>query len=191
MRSTRPLRCKYSIRVAVTLRHAVSSWHTMDVSKGYVHDHARPDAPAYGVAQVEPWPRHCWRLSFLHSDFLRGNAASLGLGDTVATVRGAADHRGRISPHLRCPAARPIATRTGGNVSEQLLKQLGIDQQILQQLSINRRRSPRPERLGTGPATRKCGSVFLGACVPGERRVHRRAAVSAAPALAAPATDSR
>ena len=37
----------------------------------------------------------------------------------------------------------------GGNVSEQLLKQLGVEQQILQQMVDERRRSPRPSASGS------------------------------------------
>jgi peptidyl-prolyl cis-trans isomerase D len=71
---------------------------------------------------------------FYIPDFLRGNnAAGAGLGDTVATVQGrditAGESRRAYDAQLQA-----YRNAYGGNVSEQLLKQLGIDQQILQQL---------------------------------------------------------
>jgi peptidyl-prolyl cis-trans isomerase D len=71
---------------------------------------------------------------FYIPDFLRGNnAAGAALGDTVATVQGREITAGEFR---RAYDAQLQAYRNayGGNVSEQLLKQLGIDQQILQQL---------------------------------------------------------
>lgn len=71
---------------------------------------------------------------FYIPDFLRGNnAAGAALGDTVATVQGRDITAGEFR---RAYDAQLQAYRNayGGNVSEQLLKQLGIDQQILQQL---------------------------------------------------------
>ena len=70
---------------------------------------------------------------FYIPDFLRGSPAGADLGDTVATVQGREITAGEFR---RTYDAQLQAYRNayGGNVSEQLLKQLGIDQQILNQL---------------------------------------------------------
>lgn len=84
---------------------------------------------------------------FYIPDFLRGNAAGLGLGDTVATVEGREITAGEFR---RTYDAQLQAYRNayGGNVSEQLLKQLGIDQQILQQLVDQQAALVEADRLG-------------------------------------------
>ena len=54
-----------------------------------VHDHARPDASAHGVAQVEPRPRRAGVCHFLYPGFPAAEPAPAPpLGDTVATVEG-------------------------------------------------------------------------------------------------------
>jgi len=84
---------------------------------------------------------------FYIPDFLRGNAAGAGLGDTVATVQGrditAGDFRRTYDAQLQA-----YRNAYGGNVSEQLLKQLGIDQQILQQLVDQQAALVEADRLG-------------------------------------------
>ena len=84
---------------------------------------------------------------FYIPDFLRGNAAGLDLGDTVATVQGREITAGEFR---RTYDAQLQAYRNayGGNVSEQLLKQLGIDQQILQQLVDQQAALVEADRLG-------------------------------------------
>lgn len=84
---------------------------------------------------------------FYIPDFLRGNAAGAALGDTVATVQGrditAGDFRRTYDAQLQA-----YRNAYGGNVSEQLLKQLGIDQQILQQLVDQQAALAEADRLG-------------------------------------------
>jgi peptidyl-prolyl cis-trans isomerase D len=84
---------------------------------------------------------------FYIPDFLRGNAAGLALGDTVATVQGrditAGEFRRTYDAQLQA-----YRNAYGGNVSEQLLKQLGIDQQILQQLVDQQAALAEADRLG-------------------------------------------
>jgi peptidyl-prolyl cis-trans isomerase D len=84
---------------------------------------------------------------FYIPDFLRGNAAGAALGDTVATVQGrditAGDFRRTYDAQLQA-----YRNAYGGNVSEQLLKQLGIDQQILQQLVDQQAALVEADRLG-------------------------------------------
>ena len=84
---------------------------------------------------------------FYIPDFLRGNAAGAALGDTVATVQGREIKAGEFR---RAYEAQLQAYRNayGGNVSEQLLKQLGIDQQILQQLVDQQAALVEADRLG-------------------------------------------
>src|SRR5205085_8589821 len=84
---------------------------------------------------------------FYIPDFLRGNAAGADLGDTVATVQGrditAGEFRRTYDAQLQA-----YRNAYGGNVSDQLLKQLGIDQQILQQLVDQQAALAEADRLG-------------------------------------------
>ena len=84
---------------------------------------------------------------FYIPDFLQGNAAGVNLGDAVATVQGreitAGDFRRTYDAQLQA-----YRNAYGGNVSEQLLKQLGIDQQILQQLVDQQAALAEADRLG-------------------------------------------
>src|SRR3954471_3684762 len=70
---------------------------------------------------------------FYIPDFLRSSGADAASGDTVATVEG---HEITAGEFRRTYEAQLQAYRSayGGNMSEQLLKQLGIEQQILQQM---------------------------------------------------------
>jgi peptidyl-prolyl cis-trans isomerase D len=72
-------------------------------------------------------------IIFYIPDFLRGNGPDLSNGDTIASVEGRAITSGDFR---RTYQAQLQAYRSayGGNMSEQLLKQLGIEQQILQQM---------------------------------------------------------
>lgn len=66
-------------------------------------------------------------------DFLRSSAADAAAGDTIASVEGrtitSGDFRRTYQAQLQA-----YRSAYGGNMSEQLLKQLGIEQQILQQM---------------------------------------------------------
>src|SRR6476620_4861180 len=68
---------------------------------------------------------------FYIPDFLRGTGADATSGDTIAKVQGqditAGEYRRTYQAQLQA-----YRSAYGGNMSEQLLKQLGIDQQILQ-----------------------------------------------------------
>ena len=70
---------------------------------------------------------------FYIPDFLRGSGADAASGDTIAKVEGreitAGDFRRTYQAQLQA-----YRNAYGANVSEQLLKQLGIEQQILQQM---------------------------------------------------------
>jgi peptidyl-prolyl cis-trans isomerase D len=72
-------------------------------------------------------------IVFYIPDFLRGSGADAASSDTVATVEG---HDISAAEFRRMYESQVEAYRNayGGNVSEQLLKQLGIDQQTLQQM---------------------------------------------------------
>jgi peptidyl-prolyl cis-trans isomerase D len=85
---------------------------------------------------------------FYIPDFLSGNVTTgINLGDTVATVEGhditAGEFRRTYDTQLQA-----YRNAYGGGVSEDLLKQLGIDQQILQQLVDRRAALVEAERLG-------------------------------------------
>src|SRR5205814_1189618 len=80
-------------------------------------------------------------------DFLRGTEANAAATDTVALVAG---HEIRGADFRRTYQAQLQAYRTayGGKMSEQLLKQLGIEQQILQQMVDERASLAEAARLG-------------------------------------------
>jgi peptidyl-prolyl cis-trans isomerase D len=84
---------------------------------------------------------------FYIPDFLRGTGADAASSDTVAKVEGreitAGDFRRTYQAQLQA-----YRSAYGNNMSEQLLKQLGIDQQILQQMVDERAALAEAERLG-------------------------------------------
>src|SRR5579872_4788305 len=84
---------------------------------------------------------------FYIPDFLRGSGADAASGDTVARVEGqditANEFRRTYEAQLQA-----YRSAYGGNMSEQLLKQLGIDQQILQQLVDERAALAEADRVG-------------------------------------------
>jgi peptidyl-prolyl cis-trans isomerase D len=84
---------------------------------------------------------------FYIPDFLRGSGGADASGDTVAVVEG---HEIKADEFRRTYQAQLQAYRTayGGNMSEQLLKQLGVEQQILQQMVDERASLAEAERLG-------------------------------------------
>ncbi len=83
---------------------------------------------------------------FYIPDFLR-SGADAAAGDTVAKVEGreisSADFRRTYQAQLQA-----YRSAYGGNMSDQLLKQLGIEQQILQQMVDERAALAEAERLG-------------------------------------------
>src|SRR5437773_886183 len=84
---------------------------------------------------------------FYIPDFLRGTGADAASGDTIAKVQGQDITAGE---YRRTYQAQVQAYRTayGANMSDQLLKQLGIDQQILQQMVDERAALAEAGRLG-------------------------------------------
>src|SRR5438552_8020388 len=84
---------------------------------------------------------------FYIPDFLRGSGADAASSDTVAKVEGREITSGEFR---RTYQAQLQAYRSayGNNMSEQLLKQLGIDQQILQQMVDERAALAEADRLG-------------------------------------------
>ena len=84
---------------------------------------------------------------FYIPDFLRGTGADAAATDTVAVVNG---HSIRADEFRRAYQSQMQAYRSayGGQMSEQVLKQLGIDQQILQQLVDERAALAEAERVG-------------------------------------------
>jgi peptidyl-prolyl cis-trans isomerase D len=83
---------------------------------------------------------------FYIPDFLRGSGADASSSDTVAVVEGREITSGEFR---RTYQAQLQAYRSayGNNMSEQLLKQLGIDQQILQQMVDERAALAEADRL--------------------------------------------
>src|SRR5512146_2849350 len=84
---------------------------------------------------------------FYIPDFLRGSGADASSSDTVASVQG---HDISAGEFRRTYQAQLQAYRSayGANMNEQLLKQLGIEQQILQQLVDERAALAEAERVG-------------------------------------------
>jgi len=85
-------------------------------------------------------------IIFYIPDFLRGSGADAVSGDTIAKVEGQDITTGEFR---RTYQAQLQAYRSayGSNMSEQLLKQLGIEQQILQQMMDERAALAEAERL--------------------------------------------
>src|SRR3989442_4038522 len=86
-------------------------------------------------------------IIFYIPDFLRGSGADAASGDTIARVEGREITAGEFR---RTYQAQLQAYRAayGANMSEQLLKQLGVEQQILQQLVEERAALAEADRLG-------------------------------------------
>src|SRR5215471_6166626 len=86
-------------------------------------------------------------IIFYIPDFLRGSGADAASGDTIAKVEGRDITAGEFK---RMYQAQLQAYRSayGGNMSEQLLKQLGIEQQILQQMVDERAALAEARKLG-------------------------------------------
>jgi peptidyl-prolyl cis-trans isomerase D len=86
-------------------------------------------------------------IIFYIPDFLRGSSGDAASGDSVAVVEG---HEIKADEFRRTYQAQLQAYRQayGGNMSEQLLKQLGVEQQILQQMVDERASLAEAERLG-------------------------------------------
>ncbi|HXI28603.1 MAG TPA: SurA N-terminal domain-containing protein, partial [Vicinamibacterales bacterium] len=84
---------------------------------------------------------------FYIPDFLRGSGADAASSDTVAKIEG---HEITSGEFRRTYQAQLQAYRSayGNNMSEQLLKQLGVDQQILQQMVDERAALAEADRLG-------------------------------------------
>src|SRR5947207_10311839 len=84
---------------------------------------------------------------FYIPDFLRGSGADASSSDTVAVVEGreitSGDFRRTYQAQLQS-----YRSAYGNNMSEQLLKQLGIEQQILQQMVDERAALAEADRLG-------------------------------------------
>src|SRR5437773_11803441 len=84
---------------------------------------------------------------FCRPDFLRGTGADAASSDTIAKVDG---HEIRSGEFRRTYQAQLQAYRSayGGNMNEQLLKQLGVERQILQQMVDERAALAEADRLG-------------------------------------------
>src|SRR5258707_13384531 len=114
----------------VTACHTVSSWHTIEVSEGVQ------------MTMLDRMRRHKnwlkWSLGlvclafvvFYIPDFLRNSGADAATGDTIATVDGrditTVEFRRAYQAQLQA-----YRNAYGSNISEDLLKQLGAEQQIL------------------------------------------------------------
>ena len=86
---------------------------------------------------------------FYIPDFLRGSGADAASTDTIARVEG---HEITAGEFRRTYQTQMQAYRSayGGNMNDQLLKQLGIDQQILQQMVDERAALAEADRVGVG-----------------------------------------
>src|SRR5947207_5356692 len=84
---------------------------------------------------------------FYIPDFLRGSGADAASGDTIAKVEG---HEITAGEFRRTYQAQLQAYRSayGANMSDQLVKQLGIEQQILHQMLDERASLAEADRLG-------------------------------------------
>ena len=127
---------------------------------------------------------------FYIPNFLTDPSGDMAATDTVAVVEG---REIRADEFQRTYQAQIQAYRSayGGNMSDQLLRQLGVEQQILQQMVDERAALAEAERLDITVSDEEVRQRILAIPgVPGKRRVHRRRAVSAAAVDAASADDA-
>src|SRR3979409_633569 len=127
--------------------HGGSSWRSIRVSEGV------PMTMLDRMRRHKAWLQ--WSLVlvvlafiiFYIPDFLRGSGADAASGDTIASVEGRTITSGEFR---RTYQAQLQAYRSayGGNMSDQLLKQLGVEQQILQQMGDERAAPAEAARLG-------------------------------------------
>ncbi|MQA29062.1 MAG: hypothetical protein GEU82_04375 [Luteitalea sp.] len=137
---------KYTTRPRPEPLPGCTMWHTIGVSEESC------------MTMLDRMRRHRswlkWSLAlvclafviFYIPDFLRGTDANAAATDTVAVVDG---HQIRGDEFRRTYQAQLQAYRAayGGNMSEQMLKQLGVEQQILQQMVDERAALAEAERL--------------------------------------------
>jgi peptidyl-prolyl cis-trans isomerase D len=87
---------------------------------------------------------------FYIPDFLRGTTgANAASGDTVASIEGRSITAGEFRKIYQAQV-QAYRTAYGGQMNDQLLKQLGVDNQILQQMVDERAALAEADRLGIG-----------------------------------------
>src|SRR3954471_1175757 len=86
-------------------------------------------------------------IIFYIPDFLRSSTTDASSGDTVASVEGRAITSGEFKRTYQAQL-QAYRSQYGGQMSEQLLKQLGIEQQILQQMVDEQASIAEADRLG-------------------------------------------
>jgi peptidyl-prolyl cis-trans isomerase D len=86
-------------------------------------------------------------IIFYIPDFLRGSGTDASSGDTIASVEGHAITSGEFRRTYQAQLQQ-YRSAYGGQMSEQLLKQLGIEQQILQQMVDEQASIAEASRLG-------------------------------------------
>ena len=128
---------------------------------------------------------------FYVPDFLSPPTGTGATSEAVATVQGRAI---TVSEFTRAYNAQMAQFRNayGGNMSPAMLRQLGIDRQVLQQMIDQQAVLAEATRLGIyGDRRGGARAHHEHPGVPGERAVHRRAALSPAAAPAAAADHRR
>jgi len=99
-------------------------------------------------------------IIFYIPDFLRGSGADAASGDTIARVEGqditTGDFRRTYQAQLQA-----YRSAYGANMSEQLLKQMGIDQQILQQMVDERAALVEADRLNVDVSDEEVRQAIL------------------------------
>src|ERR1041384_6300098 len=86
-------------------------------------------------------------IIFYIPDFLRGSGTNASSGDTIATVDGHAITSGEFR-RIYQAQIQAYRAQFGGQMSDQLLKQLGVEQQILQQMVAEQASLAEAEKLG-------------------------------------------
>ena len=122
--------------------------------------------------------------------FLETDANGAGNNQVVASVDGRDITAARFR-RVYQQQMQAYRQSYGANVDERMLKQLGIDQRIVQQMIEEKRPWRRPRGSGFPRPTRKVRERIAVAGVPGERPLHRRGALSADAADAEPADAAR
>ena len=124
--------------------------------------------------------------SFLDDPTAIGVGAAAGRGDRRS--RGHATSPPASSCSATTAQIQAYRTAYGASMNDQLLRQLGIDQQILQQMIDEQAALIEAERQGINVSDEELAQQIFSIPGPaGERTVHRRAALRAAAAQPEPA----
>ena len=145
-------------------------------------DDARSDATPQELAEVEPGHRRGDVHPALRAEFPAGRRRRRRRADRRASRRSTAATitRRHLSSASTSSRSQALRRAYGEQFNDQMLRQLGIGQRIIQQL-VDEEADARRSGPARHPrvATRSCASASCACRLPGERSVHRRRSATA------------